>query len=76
MAAARPKMRQQDLRLGICFIVAVAVIWTASSVLVQFIFEELDFKSPFLITYLATGLFAVQLPLHAVLVAARMARRW
>jgi len=43
--------------------VVVAVIWTFSSVLVQYIFDNLDFRSPFFLTYVCTSLFSVQLPL-------------
>ena len=52
--------------LGIAFIVVVAVIWAGASVLTQFIYTELDFHSPFLVTYISTGLFALYLPLWRV----------
>ena len=61
--------------LGVFFIVLVAVIWTLSSVLVQFVFNDLHFRSPFFVTWLATALFSVQLPLHFLLRCSGCARR-
>ena len=49
--------------LGIFFIVVVAVIWAGASVLTQFVYNNLDFQSPFLVTYISTGLFSLYLPL-------------
>ena len=52
--------------LGLFLIFLVALIWTGSSVLVQYIFDGLDFHAPLFLTYVCTSLFAVQLPLwHA-----------
>lgn len=52
--------------LGLFLIFLVALIWTGSSVLVQHIFEGMDFHAPLFLTYVCTSLFAVQLPLwHA-----------
>jgi solute carrier family 35, member F5 len=51
--------------LGLLFIAAVVVIWTLSSVLVQYIYVSLSFDSPFLLTYLCSTLFLVYLPPHA-----------
>ena len=49
--------------LGLLFIVIVAVIWSGSSVLLQYIFSDLNFRSPFLITYIENSLFCLYLPL-------------
>jgi len=49
--------------LGLLFILLVAVIWSGSSVLVQYIFQDLDFQSPFLVTYICNSLFLIYLPL-------------
>jgi hypothetical protein len=49
--------------LGLLFIFIVAVIWSGSSVLLQYIFSDLDFRSPFLITYIENSLFCLYLPL-------------
>ena len=63
--------------LGVCCILAVALIWSASSVLVQAIFVSANFSRPFFLTWVANSLFAVTLPLRAVtLFVARVARRW
>ena len=52
-----------DFMLGIWFIVVVALIWAASSVLLQYVFEDMDFKSPFLVTYVENSCFVLYLPL-------------
>ena len=49
--------------LGLLFIVLVAVIWAGSSVLIQYIYDDLDFNSPFMVTYLATTLLGLYIPL-------------
>ena len=49
--------------LGIVFIIVVAVIWAGASVLTQWIYNSLDFQSPFLVTYISTALFSLYLPL-------------
>lgn len=48
--------------LGLFFIFLVSIIWTFASVLVQHIFREYDFDSPFLLTYIGTSLFLIFLP--------------
>ena len=58
--------RRESFRLGLVFIGLVVLIWTLSSVLVQYIYKALSFDSPFLLTYLCSILFAVYLPPHAV----------
>jgi hypothetical protein len=40
----------------------VAFIWAAASVLIQYIYSDLSFKSPFVLTYICTSLFVVYLP--------------
>lgn len=47
---------------GIVLILVVAAIWAGSSVLTQYMYNDLDFKSPFFITYFSTTLFALYLP--------------
>ena len=59
-------MRLSSWSLGIVLIVIVALIWSASSVLVQAIFTAYDFNRPFFLTYLANSLFIVMLPLRAL----------
>lgn len=48
--------------LGIAFIILVSVIWSAASILVQYLFQETDFNSPFLLTYIGTSLFIIFIP--------------
>lgn len=48
--------------IGLLFIFLVAVIWAASSVLVQHVYNDLDFESPFTVTYICNSLFIVLLP--------------
>mmetsp|Transcript_26145 Transcript_26145/g.54776 ORF Transcript_26145/g.54776 Transcript_26145/m.54776 type:complete len:279 (-) Transcript_26145:80-916(-) len=49
--------------LGLVFIVLVAVIWSIASIVVQYLYAQ-SFDAPFLLTYIGTSLFVVQLPLH------------
>lgn len=48
---------------GIVLVVIVASIWAGSSVLTQYMYNDLDFKSPFFITYFSTSLFSLYLPI-------------
>jgi solute carrier family 35 protein F5 len=48
--------------LGLFFIFLVAVIWSVSSVVVQYLYTDQHFDSPFLITYIGTSLFILLLP--------------
>jgi solute carrier family 35, member F5 len=48
--------------LGIIFIFVCASLWAGSSVLIQYIYSDLSFNSPFFLTYLATSLLAFHLP--------------
>ena len=53
--------------LGLIFIVLVSMIWAASSILVQYLYENQSFDSPFLLTYIGTSLFTILLPLDWLL---------
>ena len=48
--------------LGLFFIVLVAIMWAASSVLVQYLYSDHSFHSPFLVTYIGVSLFTLWLP--------------
>jgi solute carrier family 35 protein F5 len=48
--------------LGLVFILLVSVIWAAASILVQYLYSEHSFDSPFLLTYIGTSLFTLLLP--------------
>ena len=58
-----PSCSLHGYSLGIFFIIIVAVIWSGASVLTQWIYNNLDFQSPFLVTYVSTALFSLYLPL-------------
>lgn len=49
--------------LGVVFVIIVAIIWTLSSVLVQYIFHDLSYDKPFFLTYIGVALFAINLPI-------------
>jgi solute carrier family 35 protein F5 len=55
-------MISREYALGLLFIILVAVIWTASSVLVQYLYNDYAFQSPFLVAYIGVSLFALWLP--------------
>lgn len=59
--------------LGVVCIVLVALIWSASSVLVQAIFVDAGFRKPVFLTWVANSLFALILPAECV--ARRLAWR-
>lgn len=48
--------------LGLFFILLVALIWSFASVLIKYVYNDLEFDSPFLLTYICTSLFVVLLP--------------
>ena len=50
--------------LGLVFILLVAIIWSAASIVVQYLYHNQSFNAPFLLTYIGISLFVVQLPLH------------
>ena len=50
--------------LGLVFILLVAIIWSVASVVVQYLYRDQSFDAPFMLTYIGTSLFVVQLPLH------------
>lgn len=53
--------------LGLCFLFLVAIIWTFASIIISSIFENGNFDSPFLLTYMCTSLFVVLLiPFHTI----------
>lgn len=48
---------------GLFFIFIVTIIWTAASYLTEYIYSDLEFKSPFLLTYFSSSFFVLYLPL-------------
>ena len=60
-------MISSSYSLGLLFIVLVALIWAASSVLVQYLYSDaIAFDSPFLLTYIGVSLFTLWLPTHCL----------
>ena len=55
--------------VGVCCIVLVAIVWSASSVLVQAIFTEENFVRPFFLTWVSNSLFFCALPLRSLSLA-------
>lgn len=52
--------------VGCVFLFIVAIIWTFSSVLIQYIFDDLSFEAPFFLTAFGMSLFSVNLPIYYV----------
>uniref|UniRef100_A0A7S2E5E0 EamA domain-containing protein n=1 Tax=Ditylum brightwellii TaxID=49249 RepID=A0A7S2E5E0_9STRA len=52
--------------LGLFFIVIVSIIWTVASVIVQHLYNDLDFDSPFVLVYIGTSLFSILLPFRLI----------
>ena len=52
--------------LGVVLVIAVALIWSASTVLVQAIFSTLEFERPVFLTYVANSCFVILLPTKAL----------
>ena len=62
-AAGRCNVRRSGgYALGLLFILFVALLWSGSSVLVQYIYSDLTFDSPFFVTYISNVLFSLYLP--------------
>lgn len=65
-------LRPTAWAMGVALIVLVAIIWSASTVLVQAIFAELHFERPFFLTYVANTCFVSLLPLRALASSTRV----
>ncbi len=50
--------------LGITFLCLANFIWAAASVLQQYIYDDLNFSSPFALTYIGTSVFILFLPIN------------
>ena len=48
--------------IGLFFIACVTIIWSLASIVVQFLYTDEKFNSPFLLTYIGTTLFTLFLP--------------
>lgn len=63
LSIKKQNMLTRSYILGLTFLLIAAVIWAGASILTQFIYSNLNFQSPFLITYIANSLFVLYLPL-------------
>ena len=61
---AKEELKRGRYILGIGFILAQCVVWIAASVLTQYMFNESDNSSPFLMTYTGVALMMIFLPVH------------
>jgi len=52
--------------LGVVLLLLVVVLWVGSSVLIQSIFVDSDFRQPLFLTYYSTSLFTLYLPVWAM----------
>ena len=52
--------------LGLCYIISVSIIWSAASILVQYLYQNLEFDSPFLLTYIGTSLLMILIPIYMI----------
>lgn len=59
-------MWSSSYALGIFFLVVVSFLWTICSMVVQHLYHDMKFDSPFLIVYIGTSLFSVFLPMRLV----------
>eukprot|EP00581_Thalassiosira_minuscula_P007901 CAMPEP_0183711618 /NCGR_PEP_ID=MMETSP0737-20130205/7091_1 /TAXON_ID=385413 /ORGANISM="Thalassiosira miniscula, Strain CCMP1093" /LENGTH=611 /DNA_ID=CAMNT_0025940175 /DNA_START=152 /DNA_END=1983 /DNA_ORIENTATION=+ len=50
--------------LGIIFLIIVSILWTLCSMVVQHLYNDMAFDSPFLIVYIGTSLFSIFLPIR------------
>jgi hypothetical protein len=60
-AAAPARLGPRNHVLGLTLICLVAVIWVASSELIQFIFGASSYSKPYFLTYFSTSLFTLYL---------------
>eukprot|EP00986_Skeletonema_menzelii_P008373 scaffold3508_cov149-Skeletonema_menzelii.AAC.8 len=57
-------MWSSSYALGIFFLVIVSILWTICSMVVQHLYHDMEFDSPFLIVYIGTSLFSIFLPIR------------
>jgi len=59
-------MALSNYALGLVYILGVNLIWSAASVLVQYVYCNLDFRAPFFLTSLCNSLFIVYIPIYLI----------
>lgn len=47
---------------GIVFLCLVTIIWSFASFLTQYIYADLNFESPFILTFISSSFFSIYLP--------------
>ncbi|CAM9747687.1 unnamed protein product [Chrysoparadoxa australica] len=57
---------RREWALGLTFIFLVTVIWAGASVLSQYIYEDMAFNQPALLTYICTSLFSLYIPSYII----------
>ena len=63
-AFSRRAARTRPQVLGTLLVLLVVVLWTASSLTVQHVFEAYKYRKPFFLTYFSTSSFIVYLPCY------------
>lgn len=51
--------------LGLVFILLQCIVWILAAIMTQYLFEEEEFQSPFLMSYIGMSLLALLLPVRA-----------
>jgi hypothetical protein len=71
---AAPKIPSGRYLLGLFFILLQCFVWIGASVLTQYMYNESDFESPFLMTYIGVALLALLLPMKLLMDKLRPAK--
>ena len=64
LSALRARLARSPQLAGIALILTVVVLWTASSVAIQLVFESHRFAKPYFLTYASACLLMVYLPFY------------
>jgi drug/metabolite transporter (DMT)-like permease len=59
-----PESNSKSYTLGLIFLLIACVLWSCASVLTKYIFNDLSFDSPFLLSWMGTSVFTLFLPLN------------
>ncbi len=62
------KMYQNNWTLGMIFLGIATLLWGGTSVLQKYLYNEEGMNSPFFVTYISTGIFALFLPMNEMMV--------
>ena len=64
MSSYKCGLTSSSYALGIIFLLIVSLLWTICSMVVQHLYHDMQFDSPFLVVYIGTSLFSVFLPIR------------